>query len=700
MSGLTVVLVFVAVYNLGYAASQIQKVVQILPRKKRFDGENIASLNDGLGNKRHDQLYSTFLSRNIGENAFKSHKDKALVRRHKENSRVTFLKRKKQTHKRKHVTETRNDLHKTQRKWDDILVEIKKGYKSKHPLKLNRKNKDDLKEDKILHGSGADKSIATKKKTSEKSDNSKDNNDKHRKYSDKQKGTDDKQNKSHERIRLNDKTEDKSTKTKTEKNFDKEKNNHKNDDEDSASKFLNKTELETLSDALLVHPFQIWKFKDRFNSMEDLGIHEALLQDTVENERNMRLKHKLFKVFKGENIHMAVIGGSNTAGGGIQKDEGRTDGLFFRVILDWWQKTITPLTGSHLKIRQIAMGGTSSDFFQYCHHSFVQKGVDLVLLEMSVNDLHELPYNVNLSLPIEQLTRQLLEYPTEPALLYVNLLSGRSYYQGCTNLEDFGQRLLSDTYEITTLSWRDAVCPVIDGKFRVPLKGCSVVCKDGHHINQLGHAHISLMIINLFRDLLLDNIGHVNELSKEVFHDELVLPKPVFIAGQSKIITEPVCWTTVTPNFKKKIIRNSMEVGVMENYGFDYFHDKAIGGGHCFTEDACRADAYSGWTGQDVGASLTLSFTVPPLGHKRRIQSRSVVFATRTCWKCGIAEVWLDDDVVNRRHVRAQSQYAQTLLEIVALRVNPGDHTMSVKVVHPGFVSVVGVMLGPPDGPY
>ena len=571
------------------------------------------------------------------------------------------------------------------RKWDDIVDKL---------IKDNKLHTDDL--DKLIK--------VIKNRSGKKVDKDK-GNDKDDKNSNVKAVFNDEKTvlNSNKKLRkkVDDKSKGKKTNRKISKKTKKRKKHHNNsDDNEKVSKFLNKTELKALHDALLVHPFNVWKFKDRFNSMADLGIHEALLHDVVKNKWNTRLEHKLFKVFKGENIHMAVIGGSNTAGGGILQDEGRTDGLFFRVILDWWQKTITPLTGSHLKTRQIAMGGTSSDFFQFCHRSFVQEDVDLILLEMSVNDLHELPYNTNLSLPIEQLTRQLLEYPTEPALLYVNLLSGRSYYQGCSNLEDYGQRLLSKMYEITTLSWRDAVCPVIGGKYRVPLKSCRVVCKDGHHINQLGHAHISLMTINLFRDLLLDSIGHVDELSRQIFHDEVVLPRPVFIAEQSKIITDPLCWTTVTPNFQKKIIHNSMQVGVMENYGFDYVHDKPIGDGHCFSQEACRADAYSGWTGEDVGASLTLSFTVPPLGHKRRIQSRSVIFATRTCFKCGVAEVWLDDDVINRRQIRAQSQYAQTLSTIIALRVNPGDHTMSVKLIQPGLVTVVGVMLGPPDGPY
>lgn len=622
--------------------------------------------------KSHEQFYADLQVEN-----------KLIRRDERPNDSVKYLTRKHKDDKesrddeRKHKQRMRSYKKRT-RKWDDIvdnlisdnklqdgdLDKLIKAIKSRSGKKVD---KDKVSDEKIKNGDG--KTVLNDEKTSPKSD---------KKVGDKTKGK---------------------TNKKIKKKAKKRKKHHKYIDK-RVSKFLNETELKSLRDALLVHPFKVWKFKDRFKSMADLGIHEALLYDVVKNKWSTRLEHKLFKVFKGENIHMAIIGGSNTAGGGILQDEGRTDGLFFRVILDWWQKTITPITGSHLKTRQIAMGGTSSDFFQFCHRSFVQKDADLILLEMSVNDLHELPYNTNLSLPIEQLTRQLLEYSTEPALLYINLLSGRSYYQGCSNLEDFGQRLLSNMYGITTLSWRDAVCPVIEGKYRVPLKTCSVVCKDGHHINQLGHAHISLMVINLFRDLLLDSIGHVHELSRQVFHDEIVLPKPVFITGQSKIITDPLCWTTVTPNFQKKIIANSMEVGVMENYGFDFVHDRQIGGGQCFSHEACRTDAYSGWTGHDVGASLTLSFTVPPLGHKRRIQSRSVIFATRTGTKCGVAEVWLDDDVLNRRQIRAQSPYAQTLLSIVASRVKPGDHTMSVKIIQPGDISVVGVMLGPPDGPY
>ena len=40
------------------------------------------------------------------------------------------------------------------------------------------------------------------------------------------------------------------------------------------------------------------------------------------NGRNLRLKQKLFKVLQGVDVYLDVIGGSHTAGSGIEKDEG------------------------------------------------------------------------------------------------------------------------------------------------------------------------------------------------------------------------------------------------------------------------------------------------------------------------------------------------------------------------------------------
>ena len=60
-------------------------------------------------------------------------------------------------------------------------------------------------------------------------------------------------------------------------------------------------------------------------------------------------------------------------------------------------------------------------FFQFCFGSYIHKNPDLVFIELSVNDMRKVPPNVNKSLPLEQFTRQVLTYSTEPAVVYVNL---------------------------------------------------------------------------------------------------------------------------------------------------------------------------------------------------------------------------------------------------------------------------------------
>jgi ribosomal protein L11 len=124
--------------------------------------------------------------------------------------------------------------------------------------------------------------------------------------------------------------------------------------------FLLPTILTDLRKAILLHPFKIWKLKHKFSSMKDIRVHENELHEVIQNPWNQRLQHKLYKVLRGEDVYLDVFGGSNTLGAGPKKDEGDIEGRFSKVITHWWNKTITPITGSNLKLREIAMGGISS----------------------------------------------------------------------------------------------------------------------------------------------------------------------------------------------------------------------------------------------------------------------------------------------------------------------------------------------------
>ena len=460
--------------------------------------------------------------------------------------------------------------------------------------------------------------------------------------------------------------------------------------------FLSDKTIAKLSDVLRIHPTKIWKLKDRLKSGQDLGINESKFSEFIDYPQSERLEEKLRNVLKGDDVHLTVIGGSNSGGAGVQEDEQEgAQGIFPLVVTDWWAKAITPLTGSELKLNLVSIGGTGSDFQQYCHHAFLENQLDLVLLESSVNDLNHIQQSpkVNRSLALEQLTRQLLLYPSQPALLYVNLYDGTKH---CKNLDDYGQRALSHTYKITTVRWRDLVCPLIVGNVRNPSAGLNVLCKDGHHVNLLGHAQVSLMLINIIRDVLLNVIRKGLAVRSSIAENPL--PKPVFINTTNKIISNPLCWTTITPNYKKPI-KHNLNVKVVKNTAFQYWPLIRMGY-PCDSPRVCRTDAYSGWVGTIVGATLVISFTVPSVASGDVVNTRSVVFATRTCAYCGNAIVWLDNDFEDRVIIKAKIDWAQTSVNIIALHVNPGLHTLTISVLEPGNVTLAGVMLGPSDGPY
>ncbi|CAB4023012.1 Hypothetical predicted protein, partial [Paramuricea clavata] len=496
-----------------------------------------------------------------------------------------------------------------------------------------------------------------------------------------------------------------------------------------------KNTLPTLTDlrkALLLHPFKIWKLKHKFSSMKDIRVHENELHEVIQNPWNQRLQRKLYNVLRGEDVYLDVFGGSNTVGAGPKKDEGDIEGRFSKVITHWWNKTITPITGSKLKLREIAMGGISSEFFQFCFGSYIHEKLDLVFIEMAVNDMRELPSNANRSLPLEQLTRQLLAYPTEPALVYINLFNGQHCNEGCTNIEDYGQDLLTDTYNITSLKWRNAVC---FGNARNNLKcPCDFISSDKLHINQLGHAHISLLVINLFRKIVLDHISRVitnsrvtrwkkptrvsrknesmrvhrgitfstrNQFPRGLLRRKIALPCPVFINKTTKIISEPLCWTNLTPNYHRiNDVKNNLNVVRTKTKGF-YLENAKIGG-KC-DKPPCRVDAYSSWAGKTLGANIRFSFTIPGGNYSLSaggIQTRSVEIAIRTCRNCGAADMWLDSDYKSKKCINTKFHYKRTSTEIVALHVEPGNYSLNVKIVREGKVSIVAIMVGPSDGPY
>ena len=212
------------------------------------------------------------------------------------------------------------------------------------------------------------------------------------------------------------------------------------------------------------------------------------------------------------------------------------------------------------------------------------------------------------------------------------------------------------------------------------------------------------MIINLFRKLLIDHISRVNTLSYRrnnwILSTKVPLPCPVFINKVTKIISEPLCWTKLFPNYHRTAdLKNNLDVVLKKTK--DFYQEKTKLGEKS-NNPLHRLDAYTSWSGKKLGANITLFFTIPGKNSSQNIQNktRSVAVGIRTCWNCGAADMWLDSDYEYKKFVNTKLHYARTTVKIVAVNVEPGGHTLNVKIVRAGKVSIVAIMVGPPDGPY
>ncbi|KAJ7339319.1 hypothetical protein OS493_005710, partial [Desmophyllum pertusum] len=106
------------------------------------------------------------------------------------------------------------------------------------------------------------------------------------------------------------------------------------------------------------NPLKIWR--DRlFN--RNLSATEESIDKAIYNygQGSFRVRKILHKILTGEGVEMSVIGGSNSAGGGIPDHRQ----LYRQLFRQWWNHVILPYTGSKLTIENVSLGGNGSDFF-------------------------------------------------------------------------------------------------------------------------------------------------------------------------------------------------------------------------------------------------------------------------------------------------------------------------------------------------
>ena len=326
------------------------------------------------------------------------------------------------------------------------------------------------------------------------------------------------------------------------------------------------------------------------------------LNNAVKPGNPVRLRNVLRKALRGETLQMAVIGGSNSAGGGIEKDDSSLEGLYHNVFATWWAGNIEKKTGAGLQIQNLAVTGTGSEFFAFCYHTLIHtpsQVLDIVLVEQSVN------FNkIGKAEPLEQLTRQLLAHPSTPAITFVNFFSGMGLNPStrqvnnlrCTNLEDHGQPELERHYEITSVSLRDIICPVSESGAR-KIRESGMVTSGGIHFGSKAHDLLAQALISHVQKTLNDVTIGYSENSRETS----VIPRPLWVTFP---LTAPLCMTFLTPDISQ-MFQPTLATNVLRRDRFYFILTKA---------GKLRTDAIGGWLAKRVGSSIVFRVLVPQMG--------------------------------------------------------------------------------------
>ena len=401
---------------------------------------------------------------------------------------------------------------------------------------------------------------------------------------------------------------------------------------------------------------------------------------------------------------MIVIGGSNSAGGGVTNHRQ----LYHQLFSQWWNQVIFPNTKSKLTLENLSLGGTGSDFFTFCFQNFLPMDdlPDIVLIELSVNDYGYL--HGKTAKPMELLTRRVLSLPTFPLVLYVSLVDvvskkGESLKNienpHCHNLEDLGQRELAKHYEIPLLSWRDILCPT-NPRTQKPQAYIrpGMVNRDHLHIDIKGHAQAALMMIRYFQNAL-QRVASIAAYGPQPQCLNVGLNPPLF-ADASSLVSDPLCWAYVNPGWGKSAVLQTLEVKVKRKRNFEELKLEKLEAKMAYNGKDDRTDAFGGWRSARQGSFIEFSFQIP-LGYNGSPNRWSVgIVIRRLSQNSGKVKMWLDNNKKKALTIAGRTfgrVHFQTRVYFVGSNVPAGQHTVSLETIGNKAIGLLisGIVLGP-----
>jgi len=459
--------------------------------------------------------------------------------------------------------------------------------------------------------------------------------------------------------------------------------------ESNIDKRSSKTSVEKLRDHFLSDPLQLWLYKDMFSSFPSLGIHYGNVNRSIHvpNPTPTRLRNLFYRALNGHDIQVAVLGGSISAGATLFRKK-NDDKIYFYALQDYWNKIVKPITGSEMKVQNLAIGAVGSDFYSYCLENYVNTNdTDLIIWEMSSNDYHRFDNrDVPPTLPLELLTRRVLDLQKHPAMIHAHFFRGKDYKheRGCNNLENNGAGYVAKYYGIPSISWKTLTCRKLiltENESFGKMFG-----SDLSHPTVLGHAHMGFLLIHVMRklflriidDVLLSNLFDSSTSIKFTELKNEAIPKSIFLKSQL-VSSDAICFTFNIPSSGSKPHNKRRVLRVIRNDGY------IISTAHGFLT---RKDKNQGLRSKLSDRELHLQIDVPT--HKDN-EKKQWMILIGTYSNFGGAVFYLDG--VFSRIIETEKYAYGSIVAAVATKVGPGKHKLVMKSLPGGFF-LSSVMLG------
>ena len=448
----------------------------------------------------------------------------------------------------------------------------------------------------------------------------------------------------------------------------------------TSASYLN--DLKSLEVVLSRDFMKDWMYEQ--STFEELGISPDMLRaGVVSMGVTTRLERVLRNGLNGADVNLLIVAGSMSAGAGLEVDQKNLGGVYYKALVNWWFRYITPITASKLKVDAVAIGGTDSEYYSYCIQNYIDQPPDLVIWELASNDYQRyLGRNFSPEKPLEQLTRVLLSWPSRPAVIFLNFFAKHNYRStgDCPNAEDEAGDVVAKYYGIPSLSWRNVVCPEIGKNAATSLD--HLFSSDGSHPSITGHAQMASLLITFIKSVFEKTITMERDRDMETgLPDNQVPALPPPLHENADFHSNAFCWTLLTPDYTSKL-RNTLP-------GMDF----VAADGFLFTNVShwpIRLDRQRCLRAWKQGATLKMQFFAPPSQASRRSDSldpseaREVVVISHNSFR-GSARVWLDENYEEAQVIAELPGKRRTQVDILNTPVLPGLHTLTVQAVDLGF---------------